>query len=197
MNILITGSEGFIGSHLTEKLVKLGHKVKCTVLYNSFNNYGWLENIDKKILLDMKYMFSYASKFNQPIGDWDTKEVRNMRRMFKGASEFNQPIGNWDTGSVESMEWMFRSASAFNQPIGDWDVSSIKLYDADTGFKLMFIERAWVFQSATFQYLGFWLGVARLYRHRCFLLGVDLPASAERDFCWDLAGNQYKLTLIG
>ena len=43
MKILLTGSEGFIGSHLTEKLVKLGHKVKCTVLYNSFNNYKFEE----------------------------------------------------------------------------------------------------------------------------------------------------------
>ena len=58
MNILITGSEGFIGSHVTEKLVKLGHKVKCTVLYNSFNSYGWLEDIDKDILkecMDISY----------------------------------------------------------------------------------------------------------------------------------------------
>jgi len=49
MNIFVTGSEGFIGSHLTEALVKKGHNVKCLVLYNSFNNWGWLENIDPKI----------------------------------------------------------------------------------------------------------------------------------------------------
>ena len=64
MNILITGSEGFIGSHLTEKLVKLGHKVKCTVLYNSFNNYGWLENIDKKILNEIEICFGDIRDFN-------------------------------------------------------------------------------------------------------------------------------------
>ena len=49
MKILVTGAEGFIGSHLTEKLVKLGHKVTALVLYNSFNNNGWLNEIDKKI----------------------------------------------------------------------------------------------------------------------------------------------------
>ena len=43
MKILITGAEGFIGSHLTEALVKKNHSVKCLTLYNSFNNWGWLD----------------------------------------------------------------------------------------------------------------------------------------------------------
>lgn len=42
-NILITGADGFIGSHLTEKLVRLGYKVRAFVLYNSFNSWGWLD----------------------------------------------------------------------------------------------------------------------------------------------------------
>ena len=48
--IFLTGSEGFIGSHLIEHLVKSGYKVKALVLYNSFNNIGWLRNVDKSIL---------------------------------------------------------------------------------------------------------------------------------------------------
>lgn len=44
--ILITGADGFIGSHLTEALVKQGVKVKALSYYNSFNYWGWLENID-------------------------------------------------------------------------------------------------------------------------------------------------------
>ena len=48
--IFLTGSEGFVGSHLLEYLVKSGYKVKALVLYNSFNNIGWLKDIDKKIL---------------------------------------------------------------------------------------------------------------------------------------------------
>ena len=47
-NILITGADGFIGSHLTEMLVKQGAKVKALSQYNSFNNWGWLEDIDCK-----------------------------------------------------------------------------------------------------------------------------------------------------
>ncbi|HSA06688.1 MAG TPA: NAD-dependent 4,6-dehydratase LegB [Candidatus Gastranaerophilales bacterium] len=45
-NILITGADGFIGSHLTEILVEKGANVKALALYNSFNNWGWLENIN-------------------------------------------------------------------------------------------------------------------------------------------------------
>mgnify|MGYP001461913859 CR=1 FL=1 len=44
MKVLITGAEGFIGSHLTELLVRDGHNVRAFVLYNSFNSWGWLED---------------------------------------------------------------------------------------------------------------------------------------------------------
>jgi len=42
--ILVTGADGFIGSHLTETLVRQGHAVKALVLYNSFNSWGWLDH---------------------------------------------------------------------------------------------------------------------------------------------------------
>jgi NAD dependent epimerase/dehydratase len=41
--ILITGADGFIGSHLTETLVRQGYKIRAFVLYNSFNSWGWLD----------------------------------------------------------------------------------------------------------------------------------------------------------
>ena len=53
MKIFLTGSEGFIGSHLAEKLVKSGHNLTCLVLYNSFNSWGWLDQIDKKVKKDI------------------------------------------------------------------------------------------------------------------------------------------------
>lgn len=43
--ILVTGADGFIGSHLVETLVEKGAKVKALSYYNSFNNWGWLEDI--------------------------------------------------------------------------------------------------------------------------------------------------------
>lgn len=42
--ILVTGADGFIGSHLTETLVRQGHNVRAFVLYNSFNSWGWLDH---------------------------------------------------------------------------------------------------------------------------------------------------------
>lgn len=44
--VLITGADGFIGSHLTEMLVKEGYAVRALAQYNSFNYWGWLEDID-------------------------------------------------------------------------------------------------------------------------------------------------------
>jgi len=43
--ILVTGADGFIGSHLTEMLLSLGCNVRALSCYNSFNNWGWLENV--------------------------------------------------------------------------------------------------------------------------------------------------------
>ena len=43
LRILVTGADGFIGSHLTEALVRAGHRVRAFVMYNSFNSYGWLD----------------------------------------------------------------------------------------------------------------------------------------------------------
>ena len=48
MKILVIGAEGFIGSHLVDNLVSKGHDVTAFVLYNSFNFFGWLEQIDQK-----------------------------------------------------------------------------------------------------------------------------------------------------
>ena len=48
MKVLVTGADGFIGSHLTEMLVAKGHKVKALSQYNSFNNWGWLEDVNCK-----------------------------------------------------------------------------------------------------------------------------------------------------
>jgi dTDP-glucose 4,6-dehydratase len=51
---LVTGSDGFIGSHLVERLVELGADVRALVLYNSFNSWGWLDTLEKEKLAQIE-----------------------------------------------------------------------------------------------------------------------------------------------
>lgn len=48
--VLVTGADGFIGSHLTEGLLGIGAEVRAFVYYNSFNNWGWLDSLPKEVL---------------------------------------------------------------------------------------------------------------------------------------------------
>jgi NAD dependent epimerase/dehydratase len=56
--VLVTGAGGFVGSHLVETLVKSGAKVKAFVHYNSRNDWGMLEDVDKNILKEVEVMAS-------------------------------------------------------------------------------------------------------------------------------------------
>ncbi|TGM31706.1 NAD-dependent 4,6-dehydratase LegB [Leptospira biflexa] len=63
--ILVTGADGFIGSHLTEALVRAGFDTKAFVLYNSFNSWGWLDNCAN----DVKGKFEvFAGDVRDPNG---------------------------------------------------------------------------------------------------------------------------------
>lgn len=63
--VLVTGADGFIGSHLTEALVKEGYNVKAFVYYNSFNTWGWLDSVPSEI---MKNVEVFTGDIRDPNG---------------------------------------------------------------------------------------------------------------------------------
>jgi NAD dependent epimerase/dehydratase len=70
--ILVTGADGFIGSHLTESLVRVGYEVRAFVLYNSFNSWGWLDHCAE----DVKGQFEVFSG--------DIRDPNGVRTSMKG-----------------------------------------------------------------------------------------------------------------
>jgi NDP-hexose 4,6-dehydratase len=55
--VAVTGAEGFIGSHLTEALVRRGHRVRAMALYNMFSSKGWLDTLDPDIAAEVEVVF--------------------------------------------------------------------------------------------------------------------------------------------
>lgn len=70
--ILVTGADGFIGSHLTEELVRRGHSVRAFVFYNSFNSWGWLDHSRKDI------------KASLDVFSGDIRDPHGVRTAMKG-----------------------------------------------------------------------------------------------------------------
>src|SRR5262245_58168045 len=63
--ILVTGADGFIGSHLVEALVRAGQRVRAMVLYNSFNSWGWLDHSSKDVRAQLDV---FAGDIRDPHG---------------------------------------------------------------------------------------------------------------------------------
>ncbi|MBE6059804.1 MAG: SDR family NAD(P)-dependent oxidoreductase [Clostridium sulfidigenes] len=73
--ILITGADGFIGSHLTEALLQEGYDVKAFTYYNSFNSWGWLDTLSKDKLKEIE------------VFTGDIRDPNGVREAMKGADE--------------------------------------------------------------------------------------------------------------
>jgi NDP-hexose 4,6-dehydratase len=70
----VTGAEGFIGSHLVERLVRRGYRVKAMVLYNMWSSTGWLETLDRGITGEVDVVFG------------DVRDPATVIQLVEGAS---------------------------------------------------------------------------------------------------------------
>lgn len=74
-SVLVTGADGFIGSHLAEALLNGGHNVRAFVYYNSFNSWGWLDTLPKEVLKEIE------------VFTGDIRDPNGVRESMKGIDE--------------------------------------------------------------------------------------------------------------
>ena len=123
--ILITGADGFIGSHLTEKLLSLGYDVRALALYNSFNSWGWLDDIPKQLkeeldvflgdirdpngvrqavqgcdaILHLASLIAIPYSYHSPDTYVDTN-IKGTLNILQAARDFNIPVIHTSTSEV-------------------------------------------------------------------------------------------------
>ena len=83
MKVLVTGADGFIGSHLVEELVRKGHHVKAFVLYNSFNTWGWLDTLPKEVMGEVE------------VFSGDVRDPNGVRTAMKNIEVDFSPCGTY------------------------------------------------------------------------------------------------------
>lgn len=86
---------------------------------SSFNSWN------TSTIIDMSYVFSNATSFNQLLDKWDMSKVIITQLMFRNASSYNQPLDAWDVSNVLDMSAMFQDAVSFNMPLNNWNTSKL------------------------------------------------------------------------
>ncbi len=135
--ITIMGScEGFQNSSspfnsLLLEVVNLGH-VGWKDLSRAFENNSFLTKVfggNTSDVIDMSYMFSYASLATPDTTGWDTSNVANMTSMFKSAFEATPDTSNWNTSKVTNMNEIFQNAYRANPDTSRWNFTSVTSFN--------------------------------------------------------------------
>lgn len=96
--ILVTGADGFIGSHLVEELVRQGRTVKAFTYYNSFNTWGWLDTLPENILKEIEI---FTGDIRDPNGVReamkDVQEVFHLAALIAIPFSYHSPDSYVDT----------------------------------------------------------------------------------------------------
>lgn len=85
--VLVTGADGFIGSHLVERLIELGYKVKAFVYYNSFNSYGWIDTFPKSLMNQIEI---FTGDIRDPNGVYES--MKDIQAVFHLAALIGIPF---------------------------------------------------------------------------------------------------------
>lgn len=113
-SVLVTGADGFIGSHLTEALVREGYKVKAFAYYNSFNSWGWLDHLSRDI---MKNVEVFTGDIRDPNGVrksmQDVNEVFHLAALVAIPFSYHSPDTYVDTNIKGTLN-VLQAAKALN-----------------------------------------------------------------------------------
>lgn len=85
--ILVTGADGFIGSHLVERLVELDYSVRAFVFYNSFNSWGWIDSFPNEIKKEIEV---FSGDIRDPNGVYES--MKNVDAVFHLAALIGIPF---------------------------------------------------------------------------------------------------------
>lgn len=98
MKVLVTGADGFIGSHLTESLLEQGYEVKAFTYYNSFNTWGWLDTLPKEKLNQIEI---FSGDIRDPNGVYeamkDIEQVFHLAALIAIPFSYHSPDSYVDT----------------------------------------------------------------------------------------------------
>lgn len=112
--ILVTGADGFIGSHLVEELVRRGKQVKAFVYYNSFNSWGWIDKLPQDIQKEIEI---FSGDIRDPNGVReavkDVKDVFHLAALIAIPFSYHSPDSYVDTNIKGTLN-VLQAAKAFD-----------------------------------------------------------------------------------
>lgn len=175
MKVLVTGADGFIGSHLVEELVKKGYDVKAFAYYNSFNTWGWLDTLPAEIMNQVEV---FTGDIRDPNGV--RTAVKGMEQIFHLAALIAIPFSYHSPDSY--VDTNIKGTLNVLQAARDFDVQKIMVTSTSEVYgtaKYVPIDENHPYQGQS-PYSATKIGADRLAES--FYRSFDLPVSIVRPF---------------